>query len=321
MKISKLKNYFFNLILIWLAFLIYTNLSYYKNFLMKQTITILLILAVSYTILGFIFHMISKKQKQTKGNLVFSAISKIPTKNKINPEEKNAILFSLVKFFFLPIMINFFLSNFRSISIQISRIDFSIFSIQGFNTLLFPFLLAGIFMFDTLWFAFGYAFESGFLKNKLISVEPTFFGWFVALICYPPFNSALTNITNWYANDYAIFSSTTITFIIRLLIIFFLLIYLSATFALGTKCSNLTNRGIISRGPYRFIRHPAYISKNLAWWLTIIPIISLPAVASMAVWSTIYHLRSITEERHLSKDPNYINYKNKVQYKYIPGVY
>ena len=41
--------------------------------------------------------------------------------------------------------------------------------------------------------------------------------------------------------------------------------------ALGFKASNLTNRGIVSRGPYAFVRHPAYAAKNLAWWIGAVP--------------------------------------------------
>jgi len=219
-------------------------------------------------------------------------------------------------------MLNFLLNNFYAFKNQFSQITLdSIISVSGFNNLFFPLALTSIFFIDTLWFSFGYAFEAGALKNTIRSVEPTFLGWAVTLACYPPFNSSLINYINWYANDYVIFSNEIATLVIRLTIIFFLLIYVGATLALGTKCSNLTNRGIVTRFPYSIIRHPAYISKNLAWWLTIIPIASLPAILSMSAWSFIYHLRTLTEEKHLSKDTDYIEYKNKVRWRYVPGVY
>ena len=40
--------------------------------------------------------------------------------------------------------------------------------------------------------------------------------------------------------------------------------YALASIALNFKSSNLTNRGIVARGPYAIVRHPAYITKNLA---------------------------------------------------------
>lgn len=50
-------------------------------------------------------------------------------------------------------------------------------------------------------------------------------------------------------------------------------IYSRASLALGFKASNLTNRGIVSHGPYKYVRHPAYICKNLAWIIGGFPMI------------------------------------------------
>jgi len=131
----------------------------------------------------------------------------------------------------------------------------------------------------------------------------------------------LTRYTNWYADIYTPFSNNLVTFTIRIIILFLFLIYLGATISLGTKCSNLTNRGIVSKGVYSIIRHPAYISKTIAWWIVLIPVMSWPAFLSMFTWSIIYHIRTVTEERHLGQDPDYIEYCQKVKYRYIPYIY
>ncbi len=336
MIISKFKGYFLNVILIWLVVLLYKTLPYYISFIRAETIIIITFIAWAYTIIGLIYYILIPKQKitKTKGDLFFSLIkkalikiidflSKTKSNIEITKKEKVALLFIIVKVFYLPIMINFVIANYFAIKSSFPNLiaTNNLFSVSGFNTIIYPFLLATIFFIDTLWFAFGYATESKLLKNKIVSVEPTFLGWFVALICYPPFNTMFTNISNWYANDYVMFSNDIITFIARIIMILLLGIYVSATLALGTKASNLTHRGIVDRGPYRYIRHPAYISKNLVWWITLIPIISWPAIVSMGIWSVIYHLRSITEERHLGKDLVYKEYCKRVKYRYIPGVY
>jgi protein-S-isoprenylcysteine O-methyltransferase Ste14 len=322
MKLVKFKGYFLNLILIWLVFIFYKTFPYYNEFLRQDTLKTILYLSLAYTLFGFFYYLFipHTKIKETKGALIFKALK---NPKKIEKQEKTAMLFVIVKIFFLPIMLNFFFGNFNAFKYQLSNISniSSLFTISSFNLILFPALLTLIFLIDTLWFSFGYAFESKHLKNEIRSVEPTILGWIVAIACYPPFNSFVVNYTNWYANDYVLFSSDILTFIIRIIIIFLLLIYVGATLALGSKCSNLTNRGIVSRGPYSIIRHPAYISKNLAWWITIIPIASWSAIISMAIWSFIYHLRTITEERHLNQDQEYILYKSKVRYRYIPGIY
>ncbi len=40
----------------------------------------------------------------------------------------------------------------------------------------------------------------------------------------------------------------------------------------------------------------------------------------MLIMSGIYYARAITEERHLSRDPEYQLYMKKVPYRFIPGV-
>jgi protein-S-isoprenylcysteine O-methyltransferase Ste14 len=328
MRIKKLNSYLSNIILIWISILIYFSLPFYSNFLSSNTRTALLVFAVGYTIIGLFFHSLTKDYTPSKGLLIFSYLIKVfrGLKNgeliKIEGEEKNAVLFGLVKFFFLPIMINFFFANLNSLIPSFQRMNVrSFMTIHGFNTFLFPVLLSLIFLFDTSVFTFGYMFESRLLKNKLKSVEPTIFGWVVALACYPPFNSFTGQIIASSNNDYFSFPNETYTFILRIALLLLYSIYLSATFALGAKSSNLTNRGIVSRGPYAIVRHPAYISKNLAWIMTVLPLGSITALLSMLAWAFIYHLRAITEERHLKQDPDYIEYCKKVRYRYIPGVY
>jgi protein-S-isoprenylcysteine O-methyltransferase Ste14 len=98
-------------------------------------------------------------------------------------------------------------------------------------------------------------------------------------------------------------------------------IYAAATVAFGFKFSNLTNRGITDKGPYRFIRHPAYVCKCFAWWLEELPHLSFQTVLFLAGLNLVYALRAWTEERHLSQDPDYRAYKKKVPWVIIPGVY
>jgi len=98
-------------------------------------------------------------------------------------------------------------------------------------------------------------------------------------------------------------------------------LYVWATVALGFKFSNLTHRGIVANGPYRFVRHPAYAAKNLAWWVdNTFVLTNVWATVGMILWNAIYVLRALTEERHLGHFDDYQCYSEKVKYKFIPKV-
>jgi len=93
-----------------------------------------------------------------------------------------------------------------------------------------------------------------------------------------------------------------------------------ASVNLGFKASNLTNRGIVVHGLYRYVRHPAYSIKVLIW---IIQGVFLGYYTSgiLLAFTAVYVLRALTEERHLSQDPDYIAYQQQVPWRFIPKVW
>ena len=80
--------------------------------------------------------------------------------------------------------------------------------------------------------------------------------------------------------------------------------------------SNLTYRGVLTNGPYRFTKHPAYLSKNLFWWIAGLPFLvttdnvvdAIRNTTLLAAVSGVYYWRAKTEEWHLSADPAYRAY-------------
>ena len=178
----------------------------------------------------------------------------------------------------------------------------------------------------------GYIVETPALRNRIRSVDPTFFGWAICLACYPPFNDFTSRFLPWQSSDFPRFQQTTVHFIANVTLLVALAMYSWASVALGFKASNLTNRGIVSHGPYAVVRHPAYAAKNLAWWIGALPNLYLVfsggdlrqaaiALISLCGWTMIYLLRAITEERHLLLGNNgYAEYMQQVRWRFIPGV-
>lgn len=108
-------------------------------------------------------------------------------------------------------------------------------------------------------------------------------------------------------------------------------VYAGSSVALGLQASNRTHSGIVSRGPYAWMRHPAHTCKNLGWWIGSIPLVvrafaagwldGRMAAGSVAGWTALCVLRALTEEDHLhSVDGDYAAHARRVRYRFIPGV-
>ena len=193
------------------------------------------------------------------------------------------------------------------------------------------FLLQVLVLVDLLIFAVGYLVELPRLRNEIRSVDPTLLGWAVTLLCYSPFSFVLGMFLTAPGMDMLRLQDATAHYAVNGLVLALMAIYAWASVALGFKASNLTHRGIVDRGPYRFIRHPAYSCKGLAWWIGSVPIVSaafaqsswdgIQALASVIGWTMLYVLRAVTEEDHLrSVDGEYAGYAARVRYRFIPGI-
>ena len=223
----------------------------------------------------------------------------------------------LVKLFFVPLMIVFFYGNCGNFlrSLHAGAASFDQFYLMAYW---------GILVIDVSLTLIGYVGTLRCLGNKSVSVEPTMLGWMVALACYPPFNQ-ITDTYLPYSRSLGIpwfeHPGAWLDILCKLGVLILMGIYAWATMAFGCRFSNLTNRGIVTRGPYGLIRHPAYACKNLAWWLESVRCLaSVWQLLFLAGFNALYLLRALTEERHLRQDPDYEEYCKLVRYRFIPGL-
>jgi hypothetical protein len=177
-----------------------------------------------------------------------------------------------------------------------------------------------LFLVDVVWASVGYLCTLRLFNCHIRSTEPTLKGWVVCIACYPPFWGLLyeryvTYDDQYYWGDYFTIGAYG-DLVWGSMIIALVIVYVWATVSFGARFSNLTNRGIITSGPYRFTKHPAYISKNISWWLISVPFIahsdvldSLKMCVLLLMVNGIYYLRAKTEEAHLSLDPAYVEYE------------
>lgn len=229
------------------------------------------------------------------------------------PILKNYLLGWLVKGFFLPLMLAGAVEHLELLLKEgVNWGSFGYLYSTSLN------LILGL---DVIFGAVGYILTLRITDSHIRSPEPTCMGWVSALICYMPLSGffwstflkykAETNWGEWLSPYPILFISW------GFIIIVLHVVYVWSTLSFGCRFSNLTNRGIIVDGPYRYMKHPAYVSKNIAWWLMAVPFVAhstwqeaLRACICLGLTNFIYVLRAWTEERHLMKDPAYRVYSD-----------
>ena len=233
--------------------------------------------------------------------------------------DKDEILHHLrawaVKGFFLAFMISIVPGGFRDI------VNMNFAEVATNPVWLANALITAMFLVDVQFATVGYMLTMKPLDAHIRTANPYLAGWVAALMCYPPFilvsHGRLidyeVNTANWnfWLQDYSILLGFWGGLVVALTGI-----YAWATVAFGLRFSNLTNRGILTHGPYAFTKHPAYLSKNAFWWLSFMPFLVTSGSVADAVRNTvmialvsgIYYWRARTEEKHLMADPAYAEY-------------
>jgi protein-S-isoprenylcysteine O-methyltransferase Ste14 len=190
-------------------------------------------------------------------------------KPQLSPEDRLAVLTTLLKAYFAPMMVMSLMGFCVGAFVHATALVESGTGAARFTTLFdrhgYWFAMQAILLVDVLLFTLGYLVESRRAGNQIRSVDPTLLGWTAALLCYPPFNGITGAILGSQVSDFPQFEHPTTHLVMNLAVLALMAGYASASVALGLKASNLTHRGIVSRGPYALVRHPAYLCKNLAW--------------------------------------------------------
>lgn len=221
----------------------------------------------------------------------------------------------LIKGFFLAYMISIVPQNFADV---VRRPDHGILASPVHLT---TFLIDAMILVDVAFSTVGYIVTCRPLDAHIRSAEPRLAGWAAALACYPPFILMATggpldyqvhamDWGHWLAGSGAAMS------IVGAILALLMGVYAWATVAFGLRFSNLTHRGVLTHGPYRLTKHPAYLSKCLFWWLATLPFLVTSRSAAdmvrnsamLALVCGVYYWRARTEERHLMADPDYAAY-------------
>lgn len=187
-------------------------------------------------------------------------------------------------------------------------------------------LVAGLFVFglsiDLIVATGGYLFSSRILGNEVRSTEPSWLGWLVCMICYPPLLvifRAVRQQTDNFDWSHWLTPNEPLYWLWAGLISITWIVYWFSNLSFGFRFANLSWRGLVDYGPYRWFKHPAYLFKNIYWWLHTVPFFGvenqldlLRNLLGLSFVSLVYYLRAKTEEQHLMAFPEYINYSKRI---------
>ena len=289
--------------------------SFYQSYwsILLPTLPGLIALSIPY------FWFVDQRMENPKDSYYSFGLFLLGKKKFDKPVIIQLFLGWLVKLFFLPLMVVYLSVNIN----KFNDINTSWEFITQDFTHIYDHLWILLFTIDLAFVTIGYVLTLRLFDSHIRSTEPTALGWLSAIICYQPFFGTLSalylayNLDNYTWGNWLQGQGNDIGYMIwGSIILVLLLIYALSSVMFGIRFSNLTHRGIITNGPFRYSKHPAYLSKNLSWWMISIPFISqsghftevIRACSMLILMNLVYYVRAKTEERHLMQDPVYQEY-------------
>lgn len=174
---------------------------------------------------------------------------------------------------------------------------------------------------DILFGMIGYLSFFRAIDAGVKSTETTIVGWIVCIICYYPFFDAVIipiflaklflnpEWFIWFENN------PVLLFVWGIGVVTAMCMESFGTMTFGLRFSNLTYRGLITSGLFRYTKHPQYVAKMFNRFFVCVPFLSptgtagaIETLIAFFILCVIYYLRARTEENHLSRYPEYVEY-------------
>ncbi|MDR3692681.1 MAG: methyltransferase [Fimbriimonas sp.] len=173
---------------------------------------------------------------------------------------------------------------------------------------------------------FGYGYSLlGYLWGKRIrNIDFTVVGWLTNAICYSPlFGIVLWQMLPPTAGPDPTMADGALRTITFLGEVYLNVVYTLSIWNLGPMFGVMTDKGVRTTGFYSVVRHPNYTMESLMFILLFSRGLSTPAQWFAAgSFILVYWLRSEREDQFMSvSNPDYLLYKARTIYKFIPGIY
>ncbi len=100
-----------------------------------------------------------------------------------------------------------------------------------------------------------------------------------------------------------------------------LIILIYSLLSLGRNIGFIpAQRKIVTRGAYRFVRHPIYTGTFVSFLAFVLRGFSVLNLAVAVVLVVLLMIRSVVEEHFLGEDADYARYLQEVQWRWLPGI-
>lgn len=232
-------------------------------------------------------------------------------------------LLLLIKIHFLPIAVG---SLFNTVS-NLREMWRNVSAMESAPPLLGLCLAGGpllVYLVDGFVATLAYSMESKRGGGRIRAVETNWLGWLSCLVCYPPMLLITSRllVQRTQAGDLLFSMSSWPAYACAVSGLIFFAVYGFSAINLGLRYSNLTYRGTTTWGLYRAVRHPQYSAKVIGWLFEWLPFFAFwPNILCFLGWVAIYVIRALTEETFLSRFDEYREYRQKVKWRFIPGVW
>jgi protein-S-isoprenylcysteine O-methyltransferase Ste14 len=341
---KSLARYIIWLMLLYLGYKIYEVTPYYNSPFFKPNLDFFKKLLFIYSIAGLPYFLITLRYKSSSTEDFYDPAIRIihmfkqislrtlrgdragsiflVLKKKYN---RKVLLNLIMRTYFIPVMVSQISSN-MSYSLNLTH------SYQLNSNLLTLLMLLSslIWLTDATNASLAYCMESRWIENRTRSIDLTLSGWMVCLFCYPPLNGITSFLfpfaPNVVSNDPGslIYTNMTFFYTVKILQVSLLALHVYIDLSLGPSVANITFKKLQTKGLYGIVRHPGTVTKLFFWLITSSfyrGFWSTRIILGQLGWSIIYILRALTEERHLSHHSEYKEYKKKVKYRFIPGLF
>ncbi len=171
---------------------------------------------------------------------------------------------------------------------------------------------------------YGYSLVSYLWGNRIRNVDFSLIGWVTNAVCYGP----LMGLAVWTMVPQLVGTDPTITTnpphtIILVVALALNVVYTWTVWNLGVKFGVMMDKGVRRTGFYSVVRHPSYTVEGIMFLM--IGCVGFTTIFQWfgACWYFLMYLfRSEREDQFMTaSNPEFVEYKKQVPYKYIPGVW